>query len=177
MSTNTLVLIVLVAAALILAICFGAILWRIGRLRRSVAAARSWPRTPGRIVAGAIREFRITLPRGGTVIRFGAILSYEYTVSGRGYRSDRFNVDGPQYFSSHRRAEATLARFPAGTTVTVFHDPAQPDNAVLAHQAPSIGMLWFVLAMTFTIAAVLLGGTAFEVFGRDLPFGPERAAR
>jgi hypothetical protein len=102
-------------------------------------------------------------------VRFGAILVYEYSVAGRAYRSERFNVDGPQYFSSQRAAEAMLAKFPARTAVTVFYDPAAPGSAVLSHKAPSIMTLWFVLVCSLLVAAALLGMLVVEagMFDRD----------
>jgi hypothetical protein len=143
--------------------------WRLGRLRRQVTAAKSWPSTEGIIVDGSLHTFQMSLPRGGPIIRFGANITYEYAVGEVLYRNSRFNVDGPQYHSSQRKAEALLAKYPIGTEVTVFYDPAAPQNSALRHGAPSIAVLWFVLIFSVTLVAGLLIGLASEpgLFGRD----------
>lgn len=153
---------------LLLAATFGLVLWKIRKLRRAVAAAKSWPSTRGRVVEGSIRERTIPLPRGGRAVEYHAILVYEYGVAGGAYRSDRFNVDGPQVFSFRRRAERHLARWPAGAEVTVYYDPARPDRATLSRRAQGIASLWLALILGGGVAAGLLGVLVFEpgIFGR-----------
>ena len=64
---------ILVIGIVLLAVfaAFGLILWRIGRLKRAVAAARAWPTVPGRVVGGRI-EVR-SMSRG---VSYGAIIEY-----------------------------------------------------------------------------------------------------
>lgn len=153
---------------LLLAATFGLVLWKVRKLRRAVAEARSWPSARGRIVEGSIRERTIPLPRGGRAVEYHAILVYEYSAAGGAYRSDRFNVDGPQVFSFRRRAERHLAKWPAGTDVTVYYDPARPDRATLSRRAQGIASLWFAMALGGGIAVGLFGVLVFEpgIFGR-----------
>ena len=155
--------------ALLLAATFGLALWRIGRLRRAVAATKSWPTTRGRIVEGSIHETSIYLPKGGRAATYHANLVYEYAVAGRAYRSNHFNVDGPQAYSFRRRAEAHLRQWPPGSEVTVYYDPAKPEQAVLSRKAQRIATLWFALALGGGIAVFLLGFLAFQpgIYGRD----------
>jgi hypothetical protein len=155
--------------ALLLAATVGLVLWRIGRLRRAVAAAKLWPSTRGRVVEGSVHETIIYLPRGGRAVTYHANLVYEYAVAGRAYRSNHFHVDGPQAYSFRRRAEAHLEKWPPGTEVTVYYDPAKPERAALSRKAQRIAVLWFALALGGGIALFLLGFLAFQpgLYGRD----------
>lgn len=154
---------------LLLAAMLGLVLWRIRRLRRAVAASRSWPATRGRVVEGSIRETSIYLPKGGRAVTYHANIVYEYSVAGRTYRSNHFNVDGPQAYSFRRRAEAHLAKWPPGCDVRVYYDPASPGRAALSRRAQRIAALWFVLALSGGIAILLLGVLVFTpgIYGRD----------
>jgi hypothetical protein len=155
--------------ALLTAAAFALVLWKIGKLRRAVAAAKTWPSTRGRIVEGSIRERSIPLPRGGRAVEYHAIVVYDYAVAGRGYRSSYFNVDGPQVFSFRRRAEEHLKKWPPGTEVTVYYDPARPDRAALSLKGQRIASLWFALALAGGISILLLGVLLFQpgIFGRE----------
>lgn len=146
---------------------FGLVLRRIGRLRRAVAETKLWPSTPGRIVEGSIDETIIYLPKGRGV-QYHANLVYEYSVAGRGYRSNQFNIDGPQVYSFRRGAEALLKKWPPESEVTVYYDPARPNRAALSRKAQRIATLWFTLALGGGIAILLLGFLAFEpgIYGR-----------
>jgi hypothetical protein len=146
---------------------FGFGLWRIGRLRRAVAAAQLWPETRGRIVEGSIYETTFALPKGRGV-QYHANLVYEYVVAGRAYRSNHFNLDGPQVYSFRRGAAGHLKKWPIGREVTVYYDPAQPDRAALSRKAQRIGAIWFALGLGGAIALLLLGFLVFEpgIYGR-----------
>ena len=153
---------------LLLGAVFGLGLWRIGRLRRGVATAKRWPSTRGRIVDGSIHETIIYLPKGRGV-QYSVNLVYEYAVAGRGYRSNHFYIDGLQVYSFRRRAEAHLKKWPIGSEVTVYYDPAQPERAVLSRRAQRIGTIWFALGLGGAIVVILLGVLVFQpgIYGRD----------
>lgn len=154
---------------LILGAVFGLGLWRIRRLRRAVAAAKLWPSTRGRIVDGSIHETTYALPRGGRGVQYHAILVFEYAVAGRVFRSNHFNIDGPQVYSFRGRAAAHLRKWPTGSEVTVYYDPAQPDRAALSRKARGIGTILFALALGGGIALFLLGFLATQpgLYGPD----------
>lgn len=58
MSGNTVLILVLGGAALVLVLALGAIQWRIGRLKRDIGVAKRWPTIPGRVVGGSIAPQR-----------------------------------------------------------------------------------------------------------------------
>ena len=158
MSADTIVLLVLGGCGLLAGGALGLIRWRIGRLKRAVTAARAWPTVPGRVIAGRIDQRSISLPRGGRGVSYGVVIEYEYEAAGRRHRSARYSLSGPAYYSFEGRAKRQLARFPAGTAVTVSYDPAEPQAGVIALAAPAITtfriVFWFFLALS----AWLFGG-------------------
>lgn len=158
MSANTIILLVLGGCALVAAGALGLIQWRIGRLKRAVAAARAWPTVPGRVVAGRIDQRSISMPRGGRAVSYGAVIEYEYEAAGRRHRSARYSLSGPAYYSFERRAKRLLARFPAGTAVTVSYDPMAPQAGVIALEAPAIVTFRIVFWFCLALFAWLFGG-------------------
>ena len=158
MSGNTILLIVLGGCALLAAGALGLIQWRIGRLKRAVAAARAWPTVPGRVIAGRIDARSISLPRGGRAVSYGAVIEYEYEAAGRRHRSARYSLSGPAYYSFERRAKRLLARFPTGTAVTVSYDPTSPQAGVIALDAPAIVTFRIVFWFCLALFAWLFGG-------------------
>jgi hypothetical protein len=158
MSGNTVLLLVLGGCALLAAGALGLIQWRIGRLKRAVAAARAWPTVPGRVVGSRIEMRSIALPRGGRGVSYGAIVEYEYQTGGWQYRSTRYSLSGPRYFSFERRAKRLLARFPAGAAVTVHYDVAEPRDGVIALDAPFIVTLRVIFWLCLALFAWLFGG-------------------
>jgi hypothetical protein len=139
----------------------GFVIWRIRSLRRSVAAARTWPSVRGRVVHTEIRQSRIYLPKGGRAVLYHAVLVYEYAVGGRLFRHENFNVDGPQMFSSGAQAQQHLEKNAPGTAVTVYYDSYRPERAVLAHKAQRLGSLWFVLGVLVVMAVGVFSFFAF----------------
>jgi hypothetical protein len=155
--------------AVLLAGALALVLWRIRGLRRQVAASQSWPAARGRVVEGSVYETAIYLPKGGRAVQYHANLVYEYAVSGRVYRSNHFNIDGPQVYSFRRRAESHVAKWPPGTAVTVFYDPAQPARATLTRKAQRIEALWLAFCLAGAIGIGLLGVLVFTpgIYGRE----------
>lgn len=153
MSGSVIALFALSGAAVLVAAALGLILWRIGRLKRAVAAARAWPTAPGRVVAG-----RVDVRGFSRGVSYGAIIEYEYEAAGRRHRCQRYSLSGPHYVSFERRAKRLLSRFPIGTAVTVSYDPAEPHNGVIALAAPAIFTFRVVFWVFLAVSVWLFGG-------------------
>jgi hypothetical protein len=162
MSGNTVMLLVLGGAALLVALALGLIRWRMGRLKRAIEIAKRWPTVPGRVVGGSI-DTRV-FSRG---VSYGVLIEYEYDIGGRRYRSKRFSLSGPEYVSFEGRAKRRLAKFPVGTPVTVSYDPAKPGDGVISLSAPFILVLRVIFWIVLVLMVWLIGAPlVFEpVFG------------
>jgi len=91
-----------------------------------------WPSASGKMLRSEVRtETRYIDGNYGSeaVLAFSPDVEYEYQYQGDTYRSRQLilvNVDW-----SRAELEQTLSRYPAGSQVTVWVNPNQPDMAVL----------------------------------------------
>jgi hypothetical protein len=99
--------------------------------RASLAAAR-WPRTQARILSSAAESRRVLTNRGGgsTMVVWSPLVEYSYQANGREYYSSRVSF-GADFAGDRALAEKTVARYPIGSGVAVYYDPANPASAVL----------------------------------------------
>ncbi|MBK7896985.1 MAG: DUF3592 domain-containing protein [Candidatus Promineifilaceae bacterium] len=91
---------------------------------QNARVSESWPTTDGEILSSSVRVDR---DEDGTSY-FGDV-TFRYLVDDFSYTSD--NVSFGQYGGDRDHAEAIVARYPAGSGVTVHYDPADPETAVL----------------------------------------------
>jgi Protein of unknown function (DUF3592) len=103
----------------------GIMIWSINQIRLD-QASQSWPTTPGQIRTSVLR---VTPGRGGSQNYWPAI-TYDYTVTGRLYRSATiiFGQDGP---ATHAYAQEKVQFYPVGKPVTVSYNPLHPQDACL----------------------------------------------
>lgn len=97
-----------------------------------VRRATGWSQAPGRIIRSQMAVRRP--PAGneiGTVVTIPAV-TYSFSVGGVTYQGTRVSLGD----ISGKYAEEALARYPAGTGVTVHYDPGDPSDCVLERDAP-----------------------------------------
>lgn len=131
----------------------------IRNMRRARASAR-WPSVPGRVVASTVERTRDSSSSSSgsdistTSYTYQPIVTFGYQVDGSDYLSNTITFG--DYSSSNRnRAEQTVARYPVGTPVRVFHDPDDPATGVLERRAaPGTGLL-FIVGIMFTLISAL----------------------
>ena len=114
---------------------------------QNARVSESWPATDGEILSSVVRE---DTDEDGTSY-FGDV-TYRYFVADVAYTSD--NVSFGQYGGERDHAEEIVARYPAGSGVTVHYDPADPETAVLEP-----GVTWssyFMLAMGVVFTCIPL---------------------
>jgi Protein of unknown function (DUF3592) len=125
--------------------------------RRAALAAARWPTTTGTILSSTAEAQRVFAPGGRTTTQvWWPLVEYSYTVDGRSYYSSRLAF-GANVGGARTLAEATVARYPGGSQVTVYFDPANPSSSVLE---PRIAFAWFTLVLTigFFAAALFFSG-------------------
>ena len=103
-----------------------------------VREAGRWPETTGKVIASRVRSRRNEPDDpdynfSDTEVTNEPFVEYEYKVGDREYRCSRVTI-GER--TSGEELEAILARYPAGTPVTVYYDPARPTRAVLERTLP-----------------------------------------
>lgn len=98
-----------------------AVLVKLLEMRR----ANAWPSAMGRVVRSANEEQRHTSEDDQVTVSSVAVVEYEFAVAGRTWRGSRVSL------GELPNTDATLERYPVGTIVQVFYDPADPANCVL----------------------------------------------
>ena len=100
-------------------------------------SAAHWPQAAGRIVkSDVVASHQQRIDEAAEVVNLPAI-EYEFSANGRNYIGRRISVGDD---SGGANIEATLARYPVGSTVAVYYDPADPENCVLERGTPSFQM-------------------------------------
>jgi hypothetical protein len=127
-----------------------------------VREARNWPQAPGKVVTSVaeVREVRVSdqdREEGYRIeSRNFANVTYEYTVGSRKLRCNRISI-GEDLGNSEVAKQ--LAKYPAGSIVTVYYNPRHPDQAVLERDLPK--GLWGCLGIGTAIVLGIVFGSAF----------------
>jgi hypothetical protein len=93
-------------------------------------ATTHWPSVAGKVVRAGIRPLETIREKKQKVVLFVPDVAYSYTVNGREHIAATIRPDlqgEPTTFS----AERLLERYPLGTNVAVYYNPANPADAVL----------------------------------------------
>src|SRR5258708_29329010 len=128
-----------------------------------VRAIREWPSTPGKVMISnsEVRDIRVLDDSREDGHRFEqrnfANIVYEYSVRGTKLRNNRVSLGVDR---GNLEVAETIAKYPAGTDVTVFYNPLHPNEAVLERDLPK--GLWGCLGIgTAVVLGIVFGG----VFG------------
>jgi hypothetical protein len=80
---------------------------------------------------------------------------YEYGVDGQTYRSERVAFGGLIRSAMPSFARRGIAKYPAGSLVTVYYNPNEPSQAVLEPRAKGVWILWVSAALLIGVAVAL----------------------
>jgi len=124
--------------------------------------AQSWPQVSGKVVTSVaeLREVSVSDDEREDGYRMEsrnfANVTYEYSVSGRKLSCNRISIG--EDLGNFQVAEK-LAKYPAGSIVTVYYNPRHPDQAVLERDLPK--GLWGCLGIGSAIVVAIIFGSAF----------------
>ena len=89
-------------------------------------ASQEWPSTSGVVVESHLDAYT------GDVTRVRPKVTYTYTVAGQQFQGKQIRAgDKVVHPMSRRQGNEILDRYPKGTAVTVFYDPANPAESAL----------------------------------------------
>jgi cytochrome c-type biogenesis protein CcmH/NrfF len=126
-------------------------------LRRATASTR-WRATDGRVLSSGVNSHYGM----HHTMTFEPQVVYEYQSGGQLYHGERVSFGVTAGTSSPDWADRVVARYPPGSSVQVFYDPASPSEAVLEHSgAMGLKILTTVLTAVelLLVALVVLGLT------------------
>ncbi len=129
------------------------------RARRSMR----WLSTTGRVSSATV-DVRVDGGANGRSTLYCPMIAYEYQVEGRDYLQNRLLIGAPVSSNFRSRAQKWVDRYPEGSAVTVYYNPADPSEAVLERRAGGPVMLfWGAAAILIAVAVVVslwVGGGA-----------------
>jgi Protein of unknown function (DUF3592) len=104
--------------------------------------------------SGTITHSRVVQHRGNKGSTYGFEVRYAYEVEGRGYEGTRYRY-GSWNPSDREVADDAARRFPVGASVSVFHHPETPADAVLLPgvQGHDVFMLLFMSPFNLVMLA------------------------
>lgn len=86
----------------------------------------SWPQVQGEITKSVVKSVKIDR------VQYKPAIEYKYTVNGSNYSNNWVNVGNLfKERKGTKEANEIVSQFPAGSTVTVYHDPRSPHISVL----------------------------------------------
>jgi hypothetical protein len=90
-------------------------------------AQHTWLNTTGTVLMSTIQSKRI----GGSHKTYPVVI-YQYAVNGQSYQSQYIKA-GEQFLNVRvtGQVQATVARYPIGTSVTVYYNPSNPSESAL----------------------------------------------
>jgi hypothetical protein len=90
-------------------------------------SAQAWQSTTGTIMMSSVQSSY----SGGSHSTYPVVV-YQYEVRGQRYQSQRIKA-GEQFLNVRisGQAEATVQKYPIGSTVTVYYNPSNPAESVL----------------------------------------------
>lgn len=125
-------------------------------------AARAWPATEGHVIATQVRT-DVSMAGDASPAQIEASrryypeVSYGWSVDGASYSGSRYRLGTThRKYKTRAEAEAASARFPEGSAIAVYYDPAQPGEAVL-DRAASAGVFVPLPLGLLILAMGLLG--------------------
>ena len=97
--------------------------------RAKVQASQNWPQVLGKVICANLKKMSDT---EGTT--YEAEVQYEYIVNGVRHIGKRIGFIRRTYVRS-QRAEEERNQYPVNSSVAVYFDPDNPDDAVLVREA------------------------------------------
>jgi hypothetical protein len=133
-----------------LGFCIGVPAFSIGLwLRLKEARTQRWIPVEGTIVASRIDKKYVG--KGG--YEFVPVVEYKFPYEGQVIRSAHRRISN--YASGrHEEADAILARYPAGSTVSVFVNPKNPADSVLERGSSALSWIPLILGLFFVLLSI-----------------------
>jgi hypothetical protein len=123
------------------------------RNKRLAAASKTWPSVAGKIVSSCVTEHE-SGDAGNSRTTYKAEVEYDFAVEGKPQRGKRVRFGG-RIGGSQNQALEIVRRYPVGTAVSVFYDPAKPSQCTLEQSASGSNLLIF-LGVFFLLLTTLV---------------------
>jgi hypothetical protein len=122
----------------------------IGIAYRQSAKTRNWSSVMGKVTSSMMEERSDN--EGGTTSY--PVVVYRYSAGGQTYENDKI-APGLQWGGTG--AGRVVARYPAGSSVTVYYDPQNPSVSILERSAKSSITIYAVILVIISLFICGLG--------------------
>lgn len=129
------------------------LLFKAYKTRQQADDSQGWSGVQGQVTDARVDRTTRTDSDGDIQYSYSPNVSYTYQVGGNTYYGDKLTFGFQQSFSSEAKAQAALQRFPVGGNVTVYYNPANPNEAVLERSAGGFGVS-LVIGIVFVLIAL-----------------------
>ncbi len=116
-------------------------------VRRRIRDSANWPKIQGRITSAEV----VTVPSDDSTA-FRLALAYQYVIDGATHIGNRIEFGQSRQYRSSKAAEEACAFYPLNSSVIVYVNPDNPEEAVLRRDAP-----YAALYLVTGCASVVLG--------------------
>lgn len=184
-SLTTLYLVIWIFSILFLGVLGVLIMMRTKRILDERKLNRTWPTTTGRVLSAAIEQ-RKRRATGrdifGNPLRITVhqpVITYSYESGNKPYQSSVYKNSWPGEWATPNLSEAqsVLANYPAGKTVQVHYNPADPAQAFLELEKSGTGLMVFQgLGIILLAAAAVILVLGVNSLVQDAITRGERAA-
>lgn len=131
------------------------LIYRNQQSKKKAQLSQNWPVTKGQITDSHVNRSVDTDSEGSTSTTYAASVAYTYDVGGQVYNGRNIAFGFNPSYSNQSKAQATVARYPAGSAVSVYYDPNNPADAVLERQVSGSNVM-MILGIVFTVIGVCL---------------------
>jgi hypothetical protein len=115
-------------------------------------SANQWPVAEGRVVATRVETSTSSERDGDTIYSYDPIVTFDYVVGGRRYRSERLFLNQHELYDWEPDARAELGAYPVGSPIHVSYNPNDPQDAAVIIEGPT---LWLFLFWVFGLGLLL----------------------
>jgi hypothetical protein len=91
------------------------------KARKEDETRQAWPTDKGTVISSEETEQPPLNRMGKQIIQYDAVIQYQFRSGGQLHFGS--GVSNPRHLFSKKEADALIARYPAGATVTVHHNP------------------------------------------------------
>ncbi len=131
----------------------------------NASASAGWPHTSGKVISSRVTASQREVKRDNyteTVTDYTPVVTYQYTVNDRTYRSQTISFSFGDT-GSWTAAYSIQAKYPDGTPVQVYYSPDNPALGVLEPGVSTNSFAPLFMGALFAIGAGVSGFVAFFV--------------
>ena len=103
---------------------------------------------------GVVLESRVTSGSDSDGTTYGYGIRYRYTVGGQSFESDRYAFGSGSSSDGHSRASQLVRQHPVGSKLTVYYDPAKPQEAVIERHVDPMMKFLVLFLQPFVLVGV-----------------------